>query len=53
MDNGIGFDKKLISKNGIGLEGMKERVNLINGIFKLKSERGKGTTIEIKIPFKA
>jgi len=54
-DNGIGFDKRLMKKenNGLGLEGMKERVNLINGKYKLKSEQGRGTTVEIKIPFKA
>jgi signal transduction histidine kinase/ligand-binding sensor domain-containing protein len=53
-DNGIGFDNKLILKenNGLGLVGMKERVNLINGKYRLKSEQGKGTKIEIKIPFK-
>jgi len=54
-DNGIGFDKRLMKKenNGLGFEGMKERVNLINGKYKLKSEQGRGTTVEIKIPFKA
>jgi len=54
-DNGIGFNKKSIlnENNGLGLVGMKERVNLINGKYNLKSEQGRGTKIEIKIPFKA
>ena len=48
-DDGKGFniDKK---KKGIGLKNMKERVEEINGVFSIKSELEKGTTIEIQIP---
>ncbi len=57
-DNGSGFDEKGFfeeNKNGtsIGLFGMKERVTLMNGSLKIDSERGKGTELEILVPFKA
>ena len=32
---------------------LEERVNLINGKFRINSEQGSGTKIEINIPLKA
>jgi ligand-binding sensor domain-containing protein/signal transduction histidine kinase len=51
-DNGIGFNKTdIVAKaNNLGIISMKERVNLINGKFKLETRKGKGTTIYISIP---
>jgi len=34
----------------IGLRGMRERVALVDGTFKLNSEIGKGTSIEVRVP---
>lgn len=44
-DNGIGFDYQALPK-GMGLIGMKERVELSGGYFALTSLPGKGTTIK-------
>ncbi|MCK5034010.1 MAG: sensor histidine kinase, partial [Calditrichia bacterium] len=53
-DNGKGFDKKkmLQKVNGLGLIGMQERVKLINGSFKIKSEPNNGTNVVMHIPIK-
>jgi signal transduction histidine kinase len=48
-DNGIGFNTGT-KKKGIGLENMHSRTNDCNGEFKLKSKKGEGTTITVKVP---
>lgn len=56
-DDGKGFDvKKLKVRNddisgGFGLLSMQERVELLNGEFQISSEPGKGTRLNITIPF--
>ena len=48
-DNGVGFDiNKKSAKRGIGLLNMKGRAKLINAVFKITSEKGKGTIGYIK-----
>ena len=48
-DNGVGLDKdKLMT--GLGLPGMKERVEMNHGKFELTSEVNNGLTIDIIIP---
>jgi len=53
-DNGKGFRKKRWlagNKNErLGLLGMKERVEMVNGVFTVKSTPGKGTTVQAQIP---
>ena len=52
IDNGIGFDKKLIErdiKKGVGLYNIENRVSLLNGELLFDSEKGKGTSITIKL----
>ncbi len=54
-DDGRGFDveEAISSKDrprGLGLLGMKERVELVNGILNISSHAGSGTEIDIKIP---
>jgi len=56
-DEGKGFDTTaqelaLGYKKGIGLQSMKERVNLLGGQITIKSRPMKGTRISIIIPFK-
>jgi two-component system, NarL family, sensor histidine kinase DegS len=51
QDNGIGFTTPKTSSEysaigKLGLIGMQQRTQLLNGIFKLHSEVGKGTTVE-------
>ena len=50
-DNGKGFDLKDVLRedghsSGMGLESMKERTELFEGKFRIKSDEGKGTMIE-------
>lgn len=48
-DDGNGFDIKNYKPNGIGLNNMKKRAEIIGGTFKLKSN-SKGTNLVIEIP---
>ena len=49
-DDGNGFDVKTIAGNGIGLNNMKKRTELIGGNFCLESKIGTGTKLKIEIP---
>ncbi len=55
-DNGKSFQVDhvlLAKKNGrLGLVGMRERVEMVGGIFSVESARGEGTTIQAQVPFK-
>jgi signal transduction histidine kinase len=54
QDNGHGFDTKKIgsaSRPAWGLLGMEERANLLGGSLKIDSEPGKGTTVNVIIPY--
>ena len=50
VDNGMGMEKN--TDSGIGLFGIRERVELLFGKFSLHSSPGKGVTIKINIPIK-
>jgi PAS domain S-box-containing protein len=56
IDNGIGFDPLLRAagqkqmRGGLGLLGMRERVAHVGGSLKVKSARGTGTEIDVRIP---
>lgn len=54
-DDGIGFnvEEVLCSSNmkSLGLLGMKERLTLVNGIFRVSSRLDRGTTIHLEIPY--
>jgi signal transduction histidine kinase len=49
QDDGDGFDPSHVvsshGRGGMGLAGMRERVNLSGGIFEIGSEKGKGTVV--------
>lgn len=54
-DDGRGFDVQSIGAapsevSGLGLLGMRERVELLGGKFTLESELGKGTRIALEVP---
>jgi len=49
QDNGQGFDLENTQK-GVGLESMRERVEISGGIFKIESVIGAGTTIRASWP---
>ncbi|RBW59587.1 hypothetical protein DS884_07575 [Tenacibaculum sp. E3R01] len=48
-DNGIGFDTS-VSKKGIGLHNLQERVEELNGTLSITSTVGAGTETHIQIP---
>ena len=50
-DNGRGITEAEIEKSSsLGILGMKERVLILGGIWKIKGEYDKGTTITIQVP---
>jgi PAS domain S-box-containing protein len=54
-DNGKGFELPsrigdLASTGRLGLAGMRERIQLINGNLKMESEPGKGTKVAVEVP---
>jgi PAS domain S-box-containing protein len=56
-DNGKGFNlprqlSEFASQGKLGLTGMAERVQLIGGELKVRSDEGKGTTIVVRVPTK-
>jgi signal transduction histidine kinase len=54
-DDGKSFDMERVSKakgrKRLGLLGMRERVEMVGGTFCVESAPGKGTTIQVEIPF--
>ena len=52
-DNGIGFNEaEIVHKKTLGLLGMKERIQLINGTYEINGSAGKGTSVIITVPLK-
>lgn len=50
-DNGQGFDVRKVNIVGhVGLEGMRERVDILGGSFQLQSALGQGTDIQVNLP---
>jgi signal transduction histidine kinase len=49
-DNGSGFDTSVSKEGRFGLISMRERAKLIGGSIEIRSEKGKGTHIEVTVP---
>jgi signal transduction histidine kinase len=53
-DNGVGFDPNLVSSGpdgrGLGLIGIRERLQSLGGEFQIKSAPGRGTELDISVP---
>ncbi len=51
-DNGVGFDADAVtySQKSLGLQGIRERVALLNGTLVIESQPGQGTSLFIEIP---
>jgi two-component system, NarL family, sensor histidine kinase UhpB len=49
-DDGTGFSRRTAHTRGFGLTGMRERAAALGGSMKIRSERGKGTSIQIQLP---
>ncbi len=50
IDDGAGFDAATVPPGHLGLAGMRARAERIGGRFKVESQPGKGTTIEVVVP---
>jgi signal transduction histidine kinase len=50
QDDGVGFDATRRSQGGLGLLGMRERIQALNGNLDILSTPGSGTTIFVRIP---
>ncbi|MBI5311177.1 MAG: hypothetical protein HZB14_09190, partial [Actinobacteria bacterium] len=48
-DDGVGFDPET-SSDGFGLIGMRERTELVDGVFDVLSAPGSGTTVRATVP---
>ncbi len=49
-DDGDGFDPLAVRAGGLGLEGMAERARLAGGALDLRSARGAGTELTLRLP---
>ena len=51
-DDGKGFDaaQEANAQKGVGLMSMKERAELVGGVFRIKSAPGEGCTLEVEVP---
>ncbi|MFD1706916.1 sensor histidine kinase [Siminovitchia sediminis] len=49
-DDGVGFDVNVKKSGSYGMIGMRERVEILDGIFSIHSKKGAGTVVSIKIP---
>ncbi|HUP33373.1 MAG TPA: GAF domain-containing sensor histidine kinase [Gaiellaceae bacterium] len=49
-DDGSGFDPEEAPRSSLGLVGMRERVGLLQGRFRIESRPGTGTTIAVEVP---
>jgi signal transduction histidine kinase len=49
-DDGRGFDAGEISAEGLGLLGMRERVQLLDGTLEIDPKSGSGTTLVVELP---
>lgn len=50
-DDGVGFDPDILQQTqSLGIDGMRERVNLLRGRFRIESEPNCGTNITVCLP---
>lgn len=51
-DDGVGFDLTTLNKNaGFGLFSIRERLKLVDGLYRVESKLGEGTTITLELPY--
>ena len=49
-DDGVGFDVEAAAGTGLGLISMNERIDAVGGTFDIRSRRGRGTLLAIRVP---
>ncbi|MCS7023693.1 MAG: histidine kinase [Bryobacteraceae bacterium] len=52
QDDGVGFNPAQLSKSGLGLIGIQERVRDLGGVVKITSRPGAGTLLELELPIR-
>jgi signal transduction histidine kinase len=50
-DEGTGFDANQLEKPGLGILSMRGRARVLGGEFEIHSKPGKGTRIDVWVPF--
>ncbi len=50
QDWGVGFDPAAVEKGHFGLEGIRQRVRLLDGHMTIESAAGEGTTLSVVVP---
>jgi signal transduction histidine kinase len=50
VDDGTGFDVDAVSRKGLGLISMRERVLALGGTIDIRSTLGAGTSLELRVP---
>ena len=49
-DDGMGFEPETVDGEGIGLVGMRERIELLDGALTVESNERSGTTVAVEVP---
>jgi len=49
-DDGRGFDPGAVLGDGVGLIGMRERIELLDGTLAVESSATSGTTVAVEVP---
>ena len=50
QDDGVGFDQEKATQTGMGLPGIRSRVEFLRGTFNLQTSPGHGFTVKITFP---
>ena len=50
QDWGCGFDAEAVGSDHFGLEGIRERASILDGLATIESAPGRGTTISVELP---
>ena len=50
-DDGLGFDPGTVERAGLGLAGMKERAMMLRASLIVRSQPGRGTVVELTVPW--
>lgn len=53
FDDGIGFDQtQIVLKDGLGINQIEARIQIMKGKLEINSQKGKGTQIKVELPIK-